>query len=276
MRSCDYCHHDNSDAEHRCRRCGRRLGEAANQYAASRTSPVRHLALETAPADGPVTTAEEPARRPIQKPLFSNHVVRFEDIDPTTRKRRARSRAPRKPGLRRIAPTAQQSFEFIAPAEQDLLPAAEHRTHVEPAHGSDVPAATLVRRMAATALDMGLILVAMGAFLTVPYLWNGGLPFDSMALTVYAGAAMTFLALYKLFWCMGNTDSPGMRWSGLRLIHFDGRRPSRDQRLHRLLGGCLSVGALGLGLFWAVGDQDKLTWHDHMSRTYPSPRPGVD
>jgi hypothetical protein len=34
---------------------------------------------------------------------------------------------------------------------------------------------------------------------------------------------------------------------------------------------------LGLGMFWALMDEEGLTWHDHMSRTFPTvqdPNPG--
>ena len=40
----------------------------------------------------------------------------------------------------------------------------------------------------------------------------------------------------------------------------------------RMAGGLLSVISVGLGLLWAVFDEDRLTWHDHVSRTFPTIR----
>jgi len=34
------------------------------------------------------------------------------------------------------------------------------------------------------------------------------------------------------------------------------------------LGYMLSAGTLFLGFLWAIWDEDALTWHDRLSRTY--------
>jgi uncharacterized RDD family membrane protein YckC len=76
---------------------------------------------------------------------------------------------------------------------------------------------------------------------------------------------------YKLLFCLANGDSPGMRWTRLALVTFDGQRPTRTQRMHRLTSGVLSFCAAGLGFLWALVDEETLTWHDHISRTFPTP-----
>jgi len=76
--------------------------------------------------------------------------------------------------------------------------------------------------------------------------------------------------LYRLLWCLGNGDTPGMRFAGLRLVNFDGRPPDRDQRLLRLGASVLSLASAGLGLVWALVDEESLTWHDHISKTFPT------
>jgi hypothetical protein len=30
--------------------------------------------------------------------------------------------------------------------------------------------------------------------------------------------------------------------------------------------------AAGIGLLWALVDEERLTWHDYMSKTFPTPR----
>jgi hypothetical protein len=54
-------------------------------------------------------------------------------------------------------------------------------------------------------------------------------------------------------------------------VDFDGRRPDREQRRMRLVAGLLSLSAAGLGLVWALVDEENLTWHDHISKTFPTP-----
>ncbi len=58
---------------------------------------------------------------------------------------------------------------------------------------------------------------------------------------------------------------------GLRLLHFDGRPADRRQRLLRLASGCLSLLPLGVGFLWALVDEERLTFHDHISRDVPHP-----
>jgi len=53
-------------------------------------------------------------------------------------------------------------------------------------------------------------------------------------------------------------------------INFDGKTPDRDQRLLRLGASVLSLASVGLGLMWALVDEEHLTWHDHISKTFPS------
>jgi hypothetical protein len=53
-------------------------------------------------------------------------------------------------------------------------------------------------------------------------------------------------------------------------VDFDGNPPSHERRYQRLLGSIISVLAGGLGLIWVFLDQDCLTWHDHISSTFPT------
>jgi uncharacterized RDD family membrane protein YckC len=62
-----------------------------------------------------------------------------------------------------------------------------------------------------------------------------------------------------------------MRWAQLRLSTFDGFPPDRWQRMVRFVASCLSRCTL-LGLLWSLADEESLAWHDHISRTFPTPR----
>jgi uncharacterized RDD family membrane protein YckC len=88
----------------------------------------------------------------------------------------------------------------------------------------------------------------------------------------YVAAAILISLFYRALFCIANFDTPGACWTGLRVVDFDGRTPTRKQRWFRLLGGFVSAIAAGIGLLWAIVDEERLTWHDHISKTFPTPR----
>jgi uncharacterized RDD family membrane protein YckC len=136
----------------------------------------------------------------------------------------------------------------------------------------DAPVALPAHRGLAMALDTSMILIALGLFVITFQLAGGAIVLNGQTIPLFAGIAAVFGFFYHFLFCIANGDTPGMCWTGLQLLNFDGHRPDRDQRAYRLVAKCLSVLAAGLGLLWALVDEEKLTWHDHMSRTFPSPR----
>ena len=73
-----------------------------------------------------------------------------------------------------------------------------------------------------------------------------------------------------MLYVLGGSETAGAHWVGLRLINFDGSPVNRHERGLRFLSACLSVCSGGLGLAWALADEESLTWHDHMSKTFPT------
>jgi uncharacterized RDD family membrane protein YckC len=63
-----------------------------------------------------------------------------------------------------------------------------------------------------------------------------------------------------------------MRWAGLHLVNLDDSAPDRRQRMTRFLVSYVSMAAVGIGVFWALLDEEQLTWHDHVSGTFPTPK----
>ena len=143
---------------------------------------------------------------------------------------------------------------------------SQPRTHLI----CDAPVAPAGIRLQAAFLDA--LLMACGfAIIVGIFLYSGGvMTFEKQTLAFSAGALLTIPLVYKLLWAFAGQDTPGMRIVGLELVDFDGRRPSRARRYGRAIGSVLGLTAAGIGMIWALVDEDKLTWHDHISATFPT------
>ena len=137
----------------------------------------------------------------------------------------------------------------------------------------DAPVAAPVHRALAALFDGSMILIGVGAFLAIFYFSGPGAvrpvrPVHIAPLLLGVTAALALL--YRALWFMANRDTPGMIFAGLRLLDFNGRRADRQQRGLRQAASLLSILSVGLGLVWALVDEENLTWHDHISRTFPT------
>ena len=84
----------------------------------------------------------------------------------------------------------------------------------------------------------------------------------SLVALLLAGAA------YKVLFFTLARATPGMKYARLALCTFDGGVPTRAQRYARLAALLLSILPVGLGFAWAIFDDQNLTWHDRITRTY--------
>jgi uncharacterized RDD family membrane protein YckC len=76
-----------------------------------------------------------------------------------------------------------------------------------------------------------------------------------------------FIAYQWLFFRFGES-TPGMRYARVALCTLDDNNPTRPAMQRRVGALLLSALPLGLGLLWAVFDEDHLGWHDRISGTY--------
>jgi uncharacterized RDD family membrane protein YckC len=138
--------------------------------------------------------------------------------------------------------------------------------------GSEVvaaaPIAPLAIRAVAGVLDFAVIVVAVGVFLAVFYLMGGVALTDLEGLRSISVAFLAIVCFYWIFYVGYLGGTSGMNWLGLRVVNFDGESPSSAQRRTRALGTILSTLSLGLGFAWSIADEEKLTWHDRMSKTF--------
>ncbi|MCZ2150375.1 MAG: RDD family protein [Bryobacterales bacterium] len=218
----------------------------------------------------------EPAAVPRQEPLFppsggpSRERLRVVELPAGSGRREAVRKETGGRGMlqgAREVTARGQSQQRLAfpPAQPDHVPA-------DSSIYCDAPVALPVHRMMGAMLDGSMMLISLGIFLIIFHLAGAKVVLNKTTLPLYGFMAFATLVLYRLLWCLAGTDSVGMRWSGLRLISFDGVIPHRGQRLQRLLGSFISLVAGGLGLLWGLVDEEHLTWHDHMSKTFPTPR----
>ena len=135
------------------------------------------------------------------------------------------------------------------------------------------PVASIDERRLAGLIDAGCLLFAYGGFLTLFGSLGGQFTFSKLSAAVcVATFVIVYLQYFALFTVFGGT-TPGMMLRGLHVVSFSGELPSPRQMLWRSLGYMLSAGTFFMGFLWAMWDEDALTWHDRLSRTYLCPAP---
>jgi uncharacterized RDD family membrane protein YckC len=135
------------------------------------------------------------------------------------------------------------------------------------------PVASIEERRIAGLIDVGCLLFAYGGFLTLFGSLGGQFTFSKLnAVMCVATFVIVYLQYFALFTVFGGT-TPGMMLRGLQVVSFSGEPPTPRQMLWRSVGYMLSAGTFFMGFLWAMWDEDALTWHDRLSRTYLCPAP---
>lgn len=181
-------------------------------------------------------------------------------------------RTPSRPRPQRPAPRPLDNQPSL-----DFLPAAPHarrtlNTSVEAVIFCDAPVATTVHRLLAGALDTAMIVIGYSLFLAAYAICGGEFHLSAATLPWFGGALITVGLFYATLFMLTGSETFGARWTGLKLINFDGFPISRRERIIRSASACLSIFSGGLGLLWSLADEESLTWHDHISKTFPTIR----
>jgi len=190
-------------------------------------------------------------------------------------KPRARAESAAKPPAQKLparrakhAPEGQGMLDFLPPA-----PAKPRQlgTTVEAVIYCEAPVATTLHRAVAAALDWSMVLLGYGLFLLGFYALGGQFDLTKSNVTMFGGMLLLTGFAYGFLFAWAGVETAGMRWTQLRLTTFDGFPPERRQILARFGASCMSRCTL-LGLLWSLADEESLAWHDHISRTFPTPR----
>jgi uncharacterized RDD family membrane protein YckC len=124
------------------------------------------------------------------------------------------------------------------------------------------------RRMMATMVDGALILSLVWGVAYLVASRFDHLP--SMRISEVCGVIVTlgFAALYEWFFLTYTKVTPGMRYAQISLCTFDEQVPTAAQIKARMKAMLISVLPVGLGMVWSIFDEDQMSWHDRLSKTY--------
>jgi|SRR6185312_10300602 len=281
---CKHCGFANGEDDHRCLRCGRRLSgvviAAPPGYSGANALAPAIIVNDTTefrPVSGNATASETLDRQPV---LFTNLAPPAQNVIPFDRRERQGSRPPVASSAQQSAPRVSVRKPTVAPNAQgmlDFVPALASQAHklksdVEAQIFCGQPVATPTHRAVAAAIDGAIILFGYGVFLALFNLMGGSLG-HGKSFWIGMGAILSLVAmLYGMIWAIAGRETAGMHFTDLQLITFDGFQVDARSRALRFAATWLSVCSGGLGVLWAVADEENLTWHDHISKTFPTIR----
>jgi uncharacterized RDD family membrane protein YckC len=275
---CRYCGSNVPQHEVRCQRCQHRLDDDSGRrfpvVATAAAPDYQHASEEaSAPARRLTTVAENPdapqrPRQAIQPRLFPSEdgrrVVGFEEYAaPPSRPERSRQTDGLRHPKRKPIP-GQGAFDFTAPPSAP--PSAPLSREIS--RRTDLPVAGFRFRAMASLFDAGFVFALAGIFLLTIRMCLHTLPAGPVLYGCYAIGTLLIAAAYKLLYCYFGQATLGQQGARLRIVSFDGHAPSRPQRMIRMLSGWVSLASAGMGVVWALFDQERLSWHDHISQTF--------
>ena len=130
------------------------------------------------------------------------------------------------------------------------------------------PVASLLERRRAGWIDAACLAFAYGGFLALFGSLGGQFTLSKLSAVVCLSTfAFVYVQYFCLFTIFGGT-TPGMMIRGLQVASFSGEQPTARQLGWRAAGYLISAATFFLGFFWAMWDEDSLTWHDRISKTY--------
>jgi len=194
-----------------------------------------------------------------------------------------RSMAVPAPVFDELAETVMDRPRILEVAEVELPPPALGGILMDPVEepaqerrpGFELPlhAAPMSRRFLAAAIDSLLVISAFAVFAYIFLRVTSMVPALQQAAGVSACLVVLFWAAYQYLLLVYTGSTPGLKLAHLRLSRFDGTAVPMKTRRWRVLASILSGLSLGLGYAWCFLDEDRLSWHDRITRTYMAPRP---
>jgi uncharacterized RDD family membrane protein YckC len=286
---CKHCGFVNGEDDHRCLRCGRRIAGVviaapAGYSGANALAPALIPAMmmsDEGTEFSPAGSAKAAQPAPAQTPLFPTQITNLgPNVIPFDRREReatgkfghmpAAAPSPRVTSQRKSGFTDTQTLLDFIPASPQKN--RKLKTDVDAQVFCDLPVATPTHRLVAAAIDAAFILFGFGLLVGLFDVLGGSFGAGKTLWIGMASALALVSMLYGLIWAIAGRETAGMRFTDLRLITFDGFQLDPRSRALRFASTWLSFCSVGLGLLWAVADEENLTWHDHISKTFPTIR----
>jgi uncharacterized RDD family membrane protein YckC len=156
-----------------------------------------------------------------------------------------------------------------------IEPAEESARERRPGFELPLRAASLPRRLLAGAIDGLLVLSAFAGFAYIFFRVTSITPPLQQAMAISVSLAAVFWTSYQYLLLVYTGTTPGLKLAKLQLSRFDGTAVPRKTRRWRVVASVLSGLSLALGYAWCFLDEDRLCWHDRITRTYMAPHPAV-
>jgi uncharacterized RDD family membrane protein YckC len=226
------------------------------------------------------------ARRRKAAPNESQAALPFKDDPPPEANRIAVdvedgvSQAPTSPGndfaftiaIGRVSNPAETDprllIDVSVPAQVDTPTPEAAPEPLQPIQNGLFPIASIDDRRRSFLIDAACLAFAYGGFLALFSSLGGHFMLSKLSATVcFFTFAFVYIQYFGLFTVFGGS-TPGMMFSGIHVASFTGDMPTSRQYMLRAAGYLLSAGTCFLGFLWVLWDEDGLTWHDRLSRTY--------
>ncbi|MBZ5492665.1 MAG: RDD family protein [Acidobacteriia bacterium] len=128
--------------------------------------------------------------------------------------------------------------------------------------------APMHQRLVAGLVDVAIVFIATGAFALTFLEAAEQVPHSSMTMLCILAAGGIFWLVFQYIFLVYRRATPGMSFAGLELCTFEGKATTMFERQCRAAASALSGFSVGLGYLWALVDEDRVGWHDRISRTH--------
>jgi uncharacterized RDD family membrane protein YckC len=274
---CGFCGAHTGADKNRCQRCGRKFSAVSlhqtltypNQASMSVSLGLR-MEMPEPQSDG------QGQYRLFEAESRPSTFIAYEKINPRGVAEFAERRRQEAKLHGAEVPEADSGFQQLSIFPEQNYSARALMSAVEAMRFCESPIAAPLHRLISGSVDFAFIAIGYLLFLLPFFMKFGtllpeGINTTGAYLCFGAGAVATFLA-YHAVWIVFGEDTIGQQKLGVEILNFQGKRAQPWERAQRLGAGFISYCCAGLGLIWCLCDEEKLTWHDHISGTYASPR----
>jgi uncharacterized RDD family membrane protein YckC len=128
--------------------------------------------------------------------------------------------------------------------------------------------APMQQRLVSGLVDVGIVFIATVAFALTFAEVAEQVPHTRMMVVCMLAAGGIFWLMFQYIFIVYRRATPGMNFVELELCTFEGKETTMLERQCRAAASALSGFSMGLGYAWAMVDEDRMGWHDRISRTH--------